>query len=218
MEIARFDPAAGPEDLKNWRYAMRFRICFPAALAGAMLTFGCSTAPQGSADRSMLHGDVIAAVQRMSADDAGFQPFLDHSRAYVVFPSVGKGAAGIGGAYGRGEVYEDGRFIGYADLSQATLGVQLGGQSYAEAIAFEGPQALARFQSGQFAFDANASAVALKSGAAASARYTNGVAVFVDPIGGLMFEASIGGQSFSFQADNAPLAAPAVGVAGADQN
>jgi lipid-binding SYLF domain-containing protein len=112
---------------------------------------------------------------------------------------VGKGGIIAAGAYGRGQVYEQGEFIGYSDISQATIGAQIGGQTFSEVLAFENPDAMETFKSGQFAFDANASAVALKSGAAASAKYEHGVAVFVEPIGGLMVEAAVGGQSFSFQ-------------------
>jgi lipid-binding SYLF domain-containing protein len=173
-----------------------------------MFAFGCSTAPQTADQRSLLNSDVDNTVQRMSNDDPSFKPFIDNARAYVVFPSVGKGAAGIGGAYGRGEVFDQGHFIGYADISQGTLGVQLGGQAFSEVIAFETGGALDRFKSGQFAFDANASAVALKSGAAATSRYTNGVTVFTDPVGGLMFEASIGGQNFSFQPSDENYSTP----------
>jgi lipid-binding SYLF domain-containing protein len=118
----------------------------------------------------------------------------------VIFPSVGKGGVIVGGAYGRGEVYEQGQLVGYADVTQATVGAQLGGQTFSELIVFENREAMDRFKRGNFEFAANVSAVALKAGAAAAARYTNGVAVFVKPEGGAMFEASIGGQKFTFQA------------------
>jgi lipid-binding SYLF domain-containing protein len=124
---------------------------------------------------------------------------LNKSDGYVIFPTVGKGAVGIGGSYGRGEVFEHGIFVGYADISQGTIGLQLGGQTFTEVIAFADDPAMKKFESGQFAFDANASAVAMKSGAASTDTYTNGVAVFVDVQGGLMAEAAIGGQSFTYQ-------------------
>jgi lipid-binding SYLF domain-containing protein len=185
----------------------------PIVLTAGLLASGCATAPQTASDRSDLHIEVSTAAQRMYDTDPDFQPFIHKAYGYVLFPEVGKGAVGAGGAYGRGEVYEQGRFVGYADLSQATLGVQLGGQSFSEAIAFESPLALQHFEAGKLTFAANASAVAMKSGAAASARYSDGVAVFVEPVGGLMFEAAIGGQSFSFQPSNEPLAEPNSGVA-----
>src|SRR5690606_34069387 len=108
--------------------------------------------------------------------DSSLQGFLDKSYGYAVFPDVGKGGLGLGGAYGRGQVFEQGRLIGYCDLSQATIGLQAGAQTYSELIVFENKEALDRFTSGRFEFSANASAVALKAGAAAAADYTNGVA------------------------------------------
>jgi lipid-binding SYLF domain-containing protein len=109
-----------------------------------------------------------------------------------VFPSVGKGAVGVGGAYGKGVLYNNGVAVGYCDLSQGTIGFQLGGQAYTEIIAFETQQAVDTFKQGNFRFDAQATAVALKSGAGANAKFTNGVAVFTMDEAGLMFEASVG--------------------------
>ena len=105
----------------------------------------------------------------------------------------------LGGAYGRGEVYERGQRIGYSDITQATIGLQAGGQSFSELIVFENAAALDRFKTGKFSFSANASAVAVKAGAAGAANFKDGMAVFVKPQGGLMFEASIGGQEFSYK-------------------
>jgi lipid-binding SYLF domain-containing protein len=167
-----------------------------------LLAAGCSTEPTSNNGRNELNDNVQASMQRLNLEDTGLQSFLNNAYGYAVFPSIGKGGLIAGGAYGRGEVFEQGRFVGYADLSQATIGAQIGGQKFSEVIAFKDQRALSRFESGQFAFDANASAVALKSGAAASAKYANGVAVFVEPIAGLMVEASVGGQSFSFQPSN----------------
>ncbi|MEK6703838.1 MAG: YSC84-related protein, partial [Planctomycetota bacterium] len=115
-------------------------------------------------------------------------------------PNVGKGAVAIGGAYGRGVLYEGGEFAGYCDLTQASIGFALGGQEYTEIIAFKTQDALSSFKNGTFEFGAQATAVALYSGAGANARYSGGVAVFTMDEAGLMYEASIGGQSFSYQA------------------
>jgi lipid-binding SYLF domain-containing protein len=165
----------------------------------AFLAAGCSTAPQDSSDRQKLDDDVQTTRTRLFAIDPSLPDFLNKSDGYVIFPTVGKGAVGIGGSYGRGEVFEHGIFVGYADISQGTIGLQLGGQTFTEVIAFADDPAMKKFESGQFAFDANASAVAMKSGAASTDTYTNGVAVFVDVQGGLMAEAAIGGQSFTYQ-------------------
>ena len=172
---------------------------FCAAVFATIALVGCQTAPQTESKRSELIESADSSLKQMTATDPSLKNFLDKSYAYAVFPSVGKGGLIAGGAYGRGVVYEQGNMIGYSDLSQATLGLQAGGQSYSEVLAFERKEDLDRFTAGRFTFAANASAVALKSGAADSARYTDGVAVFVKPIGGLMAEAAVGGQQFTYQ-------------------
>ena len=106
---------------------------------------------------------------------------------------------GIGGAYGRGVLSEAGHVVGYCALTQASIGFAFGGQAYTEIIFFENATALNRFKTGNFAFAAQASAVALKSGAGANAKYADGVAVFTMGESGLMYEASIGGQKFSYE-------------------
>jgi len=163
------------------------------------LMVGCSTSPSSEAKREELTSKVQGAMKEMSNADPSLQGFVDRAYGYVMFPSVTKGGLIVGGSYGRGEVYEKGKMVGYADISQATVGAQAGGQSFKELICFETEQALSNFKANKLAFAANASAVALKTGAAATARYSNGVAVFTQPTGGLMFEAAIGGQGFSFR-------------------
>jgi len=131
--------------------------------------------------------------------DPGLARFFEHAPGYVVFPGIGKAAIGIGGAHGSGVLYEKGRPVGKATLNQLSVGAQLGGQEYAEIIFFETPAALSEFMSGDFAFSGGISAVALKSGASAAAKYKNGVAVFTATKGGLMLEASVGGQKFHYE-------------------
>src|SRR5450432_4127231 len=178
------------------RNALRLSLLCSAL---AMMLMGCETAPQSDAGKSNLADDSSAALNRMKANDPSLNDFLSTSYAYAVFPDVGKGGLIAGGAYGRGVVYEQGRMIGYADLTQATVGAQVGGQTYSELITFEHQGDLNRFTSGKLKFSANASAVALKSGAGAAARYSDGVAIFIHAQGGLMAEASIGGQEFKYQ-------------------
>jgi lipid-binding SYLF domain-containing protein len=146
-----------------------------------------------------LHEDVKATIKRMSAQDPGLEHLLENAHGYAVFPSVGKATAVLGGAYGKGEVFQRGKLIGYAAIVQLTLGVQVGGQTLGQIIAFESPQALERFKAGKTAFAANASAVLVKAGAAASAGYERGAAVFVSPDGGMMLEAAIGAQKFIYR-------------------
>ena len=169
-------------------------------IAGALLTLaGCATAPDTEAKKTELHTSVDTAMTRIKALDPSLQKQIANAYGYAIFPSVAKGGAIVGGAYGHGEVYEQGKMVGWADLSQATIGAQLGGQSFSELILFENKAALDNFRNGKIKFAANASAVAMKSGAADTAKYTDGVLVFVEPIAGLMAEAALGGQSFSFQ-------------------
>lgn len=172
----------------------RILISFVAAIALA----GCATAPSSEADRQSQDMEVQEAIREFKAADPGIARFFETAYGYAVFPSVGKGGIGVGGAYGKGQVFEQGRMIGWCDLSQATIGFQLGGQAYREVIFFAAKENLADFTSGDFEFSAQASAVALKAGAAANASYENGVAVFTLAKGGLMYEASIGGQKFDF--------------------
>jgi lipid-binding SYLF domain-containing protein len=173
-------------------------MCLLVAV-GAVLLAGCSTAPKSAAKQEQLTSKTEAALQTAKKTDPGLQKFFDSAIGYAVFPSVGKGGVGVGGAYGRGELFEGGRPVGFCTLTQASIGLQLGGQAYTELIFFETKEALDRFKSGNFAFAAQVSAVALKSGASANAKYANGVAVFTLGEQGLMYEASVGGQKFSYQ-------------------
>jgi lipid-binding SYLF domain-containing protein len=173
----------------------------PAIIAGVALP-GCSTAPPTQEAKQSLSQEAKSTMDQIYADDPGIKDFVDHAEAYVIFPSVGKGGVGVGAAYGRGEVYQHGQLIGYADLSQGSIGLQLGGQTFTELIVFETPDALEHFKDNKLSFAANASAVAIKTGVAATAKFEHGVAVFVRPQGGAMFEASVGGQQLTFQQAN----------------
>ena len=117
---------------------------------------------------------------------------------YVIFPNVGKGAIGIGGAAGNGVAYEQGKEIGMAKLKQLSIGFQWGGQAYREIIFFENKEAMDNFKDNNVELAAQASAVAATAGASADASYKDGVMVFTMQKGGLMYEASVGGQKFSF--------------------
>ena len=134
------------------------------AIASSFAFLGCSTAPKSDTAKEDLSNDAQTELNRLKRDDSSLESFLNNAHAYAIFPSVGKGGVGIGGAYGHGVVYQGGQLIGYADLRQATVGLQLGGQTYTELLAFENKEALDRFKSNSFAFSANASAVAIKSG------------------------------------------------------
>jgi lipid-binding SYLF domain-containing protein len=148
--------------------------------------------------------------------------FFKNSYGYAVFPTIGKGGVGVGGAHGKGRVYEKGAYIGDAKMTQLTVGLQFGGQAFSQIIFFENEKALKEFTTGNFEFGAQATAVAITAGASAQAgttgssagasgnneagkatatgAYRNGMAVFTVAKGGLMYEATLGGQKFSYDA------------------
>ncbi len=167
--------------------------------ASTMLVAGCATTPKTAGERVDLTARVRTAIDRAKEQDPTLNRFFNEAAGYAVFPGVGKGAIGVGGAYGRGQLFEDGILVGYCTLTQASIGLALGGQKYTEIIFFENAAALQEFKAGDLAFAAQASAVALESGASANAKYDNGVAVFTMGEAGLMYEASIGGQKFSYE-------------------
>ena len=127
------------------------------------------------------------------------KPYFKEAVGYVVFPNVGKVGIGIGGARGNGEVFEDQKVIGSATLTQLSVGFQLGAQAFSQIIFFQNKRDLDRFTDGNFEFGASASAALITEGANASVDYTNGVAVMTFSKGGLMYEASIGAQKFTFK-------------------
>ena len=146
-----------------------------------------------------LHEEAKATVRRMVDEDPGLEALLEKAHAYAVFPSVGKATAVVGGAFGKGEVFQGEQLVGYAGLVQVTLGVQVGGQTFSEIVVFQDKAALEQFKAGKTAFAANASAVLVKAGAAASSNYASGALVFVSSEGGMMLEAAIGAQKFIFK-------------------
>ncbi len=173
----------------------------------------------GSNVPSLAHADMYAGAIEVFKGSPAVQAFFADAYGYAVFPVVGKGGIGIGGAYGKGRVYRGGNMTGTTRLFKATIGFQLGGQAFKQIIFFEDERAYDNFTSGEFEFDATASAVAVTAGAQAKAgpegatagvsagpatgkqartSYRKGMAVFVHTTGGLMYEAAIGGQKFSF--------------------
>jgi lipid-binding SYLF domain-containing protein len=146
--------------------------------------------------------------------------FFDNCYGYAVFPTIGKAGLGIGGARGSGRVYAAGEYIGDTTMTQLSIGFQLGGQGFSQIIFFEDERALKEFTGGNFEFGADAGAVAITASASAGASttgtsagaaggkkdavtvgsYHKGMATFTIPKGGLMYEAKIGGQKFSYKA------------------
>ena len=151
-------------------------------------------------DHNKLQGDANNARAAFIKSDGLMQNLFDKSYGYVIFPTVGKGAIGVGGAAGNGIVYEQGNPVGSAKMKQVTIGFQFGGQAYREVIFFESKEALDQFKGGNFELSAQASAVAVTKGASGNVKYRNGIMIFTQEKGGLMYEASVGGQKFDYKA------------------
>ena len=163
------------------------------------LFLNITTQAQKDDDDHKIVADAAVAKQDFIKADALMQTLFDNSYGYVIFPNVGKGAIGIGGAAGNGAVYHKGTLIGMASMKQVSVGFQWGGQAYREVIFFETEADLNRFKENKIEFSGQASAVAVTKGAAANIKYEHGVMIFSQTKGGLMYEASVGGQKFKFR-------------------
>lgn len=190
--------------LKSFRF-----LCFAIVMMTSVLLNADSAYPDS-------YTEALEVFKKSPA----VQPFFQNAYGYAIFPTVGKGGIGIGGAYGQGKVFAGGKATGTARLFKATIGFQLGGQAFSELIFFQDRRAYEDFTSGNFEFDAQVSAVAITAGAQAKVgtegatagasagpatgaqaetSYRKGMAVFIHVKGGLMYEAAIGGQKFSFE-------------------
>jgi len=133
------------------------------------------------------------------SSDPGINNFFENAYGYAVFPTIGKAGFGVGGAHGKGIVYKQGVASGTTSMTQVTLGLQMGAQGFSEVIFFENQKTYEHFIKGNYEAGAQVSAVVVKKGAAAQTKYSEGIAIFTHVKGGLMAEASIGGQKFSFK-------------------
>ncbi|HEV7367350.1 MAG TPA: lipid-binding SYLF domain-containing protein [Gemmatimonadales bacterium] len=163
--------------------------------ASLVLLVSWPVQPAGTADPS----DVAVVIRKFKEKDPKISQVFASAYGYAVFPTVGKGGLGIGAARGKGYVYQRGRLIGRSTLTQVTIGLQFGGQAYSEVVFFKDAAALDNFKKGKLKLDAQASAIALTARASAALAYRNGVAIVTMAKGGLMYEASVGGQKFSYQ-------------------
>jgi lipid-binding SYLF domain-containing protein len=191
-----------------WGCDMRIIKSISMAAAAMLLTAGPAIADK--------YSDTVALFKNAGQSAS----FFAKSYGYAVFPTIGKGGLGVGGAHGEGRVYAQGKHVGDTKMTQLSIGLQAGGQAFSEMIFFEDKRSFDEFTSGNFELGANASAVVITaaasgsasgSGATASAsggkqdaatagKYQKGTAVFVIAKGGLMYEASISGQKFSYKA------------------
>jgi lipid-binding SYLF domain-containing protein len=174
-------------------------LMIQSALILSALATGNAAAAQSKKDSSLIEDCQAGKKDFLRTDDL-MKNLFDNAYAYAMFPNIGKGAVGVGGAAGNGIVYENGKIIGKANMKQITVGFQFGGQAYREVIFFEDKETLNRFKKNNIEFSAEASAVAATVGASAKAKYAKGVMIFTQEKSGLMYEASVGGQKFKFTA------------------
>ncbi len=171
---------------------------FKFVIAIAILMMGGKANSQSTSKEKKLVRDCSEAKAEFITTDGLMANLFASAYGYVIFPNVGKGGIGIGGAAGNGVVYEKGNIIGKAKLTQVSIGFQFGGQSYREVIFFESAADLSRFKENKIEFSAQASAVAVTAGVSANVKYKEGVMIFTQQKGGLMYEASIGGHKFNY--------------------
>ena len=193
-------PARG---IPKWTEKGRCRTMQSAKRVSAFISFSTivlvllAVSPCFSGDNE-LRNQVKETIELFKKTDPGMSKFFGTAQGYAVLPKVTKGGAGIGAARGGGLVYEKGNLIGEVKLTQATIGAQLGGQTYSEVVFFENKETMDSFKKNNFALSAQAGATAAAAGAASNANYKLGVAVFTLARGGLMAEASVGGQKLQF--------------------
>ena len=162
------------------------------------LLMGCTTVPHTTEERDELLQRAEAERQEWKKIDPDMEAFVQKRYGYAFFPEVTKGGLVFGGAYGRGVVFEQGTHVGYADLTEGSFGLQIGGQTFSELIVFQDKYAFERFKRNAVDFGAQASAIVARSSASTNAPFVDGIAVFVRPLSGAMAEASIGGQRFTY--------------------
>jgi len=178
---------------------MKLHLTAPTALAAALLiAAGCSTAPESEADQKALKANAEATLAKFKeVNPEAAEAYTESADGMAVFPNIAKGGLIVGGSRGKGVVYEGGEVIGYASVSEGSIGLQAGGQSFGQIIFFQ-EDALKRFKLGEFSFGGTVSAVAANADAAKKGQYKDGLAVVVLDAKGLMAEASVGGQKFNF--------------------
>ena len=181
--------------MKNNHSFFRRRLTMIVASLFIVISAISQTSPK---DKKLIEDSKLAKAAFTRAD-ATLKNKFKKAYGYVLFPNVGKGGAIIGGASGNGVVYQNGKMIGRARMTQVTVGLQIGGQGYREVIFFENMNDLERFKGNNFELSAQTSAVAVKEGSSENVKYAEGVLIFTQTKGGLMAEASVGGQKFTFK-------------------
>ncbi len=175
---------------------------------------GCTTVSDSARDTPDLKTQADIALVEAQRTDPSLAAALKNAAGHAVFPTIGHGAQAGGDTYNKGVLYEYGRSVGDVNIRQASSGARFGGLAYTEIIVFQTEEAVSAFKQGDFAFAPLSTAVAIKPGAAANATYTSGVAVFSVDHSGEQFEASVGAQKFSYEAEWPAGQTPSIILAG----
>jgi lipid-binding SYLF domain-containing protein len=179
------------------------KLIFPLLAVLAAASVGCDTnTPNSAAERTISHDEAKVALEKLEAQAPWLTDRVNNAYGYAIFPDIGSAAVGIGGAGGKGYVYKNGQLVGTVKLSQASVGVQLGGDTFSELLIFQDDKALNRMMNDSIEFGADASATIIKAGAAGDKDFANGVRVYILPKGGLMAGVSVNGQKFHFTPAN----------------
>ncbi len=175
---------------------IRRKILTPLLPALLLVALSPALTVTGGGD---LRADAETAIRNLRSADSTLTKLFSNSVGYVVFPRVGKGGFIVGAEHGKGIVYEKGKPIGEATLTEINVGPQVGGQAFYEIIFFETTEALDSFKEGDFEMSAKVGVVAAAEGAGLNAKYRDGVIVFTMPRSGLMAQAAVGHQMFTFK-------------------
>jgi lipid-binding SYLF domain-containing protein len=188
---------------------MKAKLFVPVLAVVAMALAGCegtgtmAAGPNAESQNTALAKRSHDAVEQMEAQDSSLRNRVENAYGYAIFPAVGEAAVGIGGAGGKGVVYQQGKRVGFATMNQGSVGAQVGGATFAELILFRDANAMAAFKNGNFTVGGDAQATAVKAGAAASNQFgVRGTQVFILPQGGLMAGVALDGQVIHYTADN----------------
>lgn len=181
------------------RTSLRVAFVLCGAIAALAPVTGCATAPRSVSEQHSLDARARATVDEMIAREPSLGGTIGSAAGYVVFPDIGKGGALIGGAFGRGVLFQNGQPAGFVKIEQASIGAQLGAQTFAELLVLPDPGAVERLKRGELTIGADVGAIALTTGAVARAQLGDGMLVFLLPRGGLMAELSLSGQRIEYE-------------------
>jgi len=165
----------------------------------ACTLFGCATTPETEKKRTKMSSDVNKTITLMRQRDPSMERFFRDSYGYAVMPSVFRTAWVLGDAHATGEVYEQGRLVGYTRMTALTIGFSFGGEFFREIIFFQAKDDLDKFKKGEYSLAAHVKGVALTAGVGGKTNYRNGLAVFIMTDFGAMVDASVGGQKFKYE-------------------